>query len=684
MTRVLIFAGTTEGRELTEYLTGRGVLVTVSVATEYGALMMKPDSADTLMHGRIEEEQMAMLMRTGDYACAIDATHPFATVVSGEIKAACEETGVPYLRLLREEDEEPEGDEIHYVETMEEAAEYLADTEGNILLTTGSKELKKFTDILQNPERIYARVLPSMESLQLCEDAGLAGPHIIAMQGPFDTDLNYGMIRHIEAEYLVTKQSGNNGGFRDKIAAADRAGIRMVVIRNPERGERGEGLHLEELLRELSAITEMDLALDSDKEIILAGVGVGDYRQQTKAVMNAIKEADLIFGAQRILDELDVQIKDKVSVAMYQPELILQYLKDHPSFRRVVVALSGDIGFYSGATRLLEELRSLDDYRTETLCGISTVAYFAAKAGTTWQDMKLLSMHGRECNVIGNLRRYTKCFLLVSDVEEVRELGAGLQKAQESGILGDLAITVGYQLSYPDEEIRVCTAQELRELEGLGLYCLMIEHAKASGISCLPCMSDLEFIRDEVPMTKEEVRALSLCKLKLSPSSVLVDVGAGSGSVSVEAARICVDGFVYAIEEKDTAVNLCKQNQEKFMIRNMEVIRAKAPDGLPAQMPTHAFIGGSGGNLRQILEALLMRNPKIRIVINAITLETVSELIALLTELPLTDIDITQVAISKAREAGRFHLMQALNPVFVIACKGAEGAVCDKNISQES
>ncbi|MCR5715264.1 MAG: precorrin-6A reductase [Lachnospiraceae bacterium] len=671
MTRVLIFAGTTEGRELTEYLTGKGVLVTASVATEYGVLMMKPDSADTLMHGRMEEEQMAMLMRTGDYVCVIDATHPFATVVSGEIKGACEETGTPYLRLLREEDEEPESEMVHYVENIEEAAQYLKDSDGNILVTTGSKELGRFCEILGNPERVYARVLPSKESLELCEQAGLVGPHVIAMQGPFETELNYGMIRQVEASYLLTKQSGKSGGFREKIAAADRAGIKCIVIRNPEQGERGEGYYLDELLCKLSEITGEALQLEKDKQVLIAGVGVGDYRQQTKAVMNALKEADLVFGAQRILDKLDVQVKEKVSVALYQPDQILAYLKDHPGYRRIVIALSGDIGFYSGAAGLLKAFEAQSDYRIETLCGISSVAYFAAKLRTTWQDMTLLSMHGRESNVIGKLRMHSRCFFLISDAEQLRELGAKLVKAQNTGILGALTITYGYQLSYPEEEIVTCSAEELCEIEKNGLYSLLIEHADAAKTPRVPSMSDLEFLRDEVPMTKEEVRALSLCKLKLSASSILVDIGAGSGSVSVEAARICEDGFVYAIEQKEAAARLCEQNMEKFMLQNMEVIRAKAPEGLPKAPLTHAFIGGSGGNLEEILKMLLAQHPTIRIVINAITLETVAKLTALLPTLPVTDIDITQVVVSKARNLGQFHLMQSLNPVFVIAMTGS-------------
>ena len=183
-----------------------------------------------------------------------------------------------------------------------------------------------------------------------------------------------------------------------------------------------------------------------------------------------------------------------------------------------------------------------------------------------------------------------------------------------------------------------------------------------------PGISDDEFIRGEVPMTKEEVRSVSICKLKLCAESVLYDIGSGTGSVAVEAARLSDKIKVFAVEAKDEAVELIKQNCGKFKAENVSVISGSAPEmleTLPA--PTHAFIGGTNGKLKDILRALYRKNPEMRIVMTAVSLETVAEMQSVLSDYPVTDDEIVQVSIAKARKAGSHHLLFANNPVFVFA-----------------
>ena len=179
---------------------------------------------------------------------------------------------------------------------------------------------------------------------------------------------------------------------------------------------------------------------------------------------------------------------------------------------------------------------------------------------------------------------------------------------------------------------------------------------------------DEEFVRGKAPMTKEEVRSISISKLRLTKDAVVYDVGAGTGSVSVECARIVQQGVVYAIERKEDAVLLMEKNRQKFGAANLHIVRGNAPDALaelPA--PTHAFIGGSGGNLKEITAILLGKNPSVRIVINCITLETVSETMELIKDLQPEDVDICCASIAKSRSLAGYHMMMGQNPVYIIS-----------------
>ena len=174
-------------------------------------------------------------------------------------------------------------------------------------------------------------------------------------------------------------------------------------------------------------------------------------------------------------------------------------------------------------------------------------------------------------------------------------------------------------------------------------------------------------------MTKEEVRGISLSKLQLTRNSIVYDVGAGTGSVSVEIAMQAVEGRVYAIEKKPEAVELLYKNKEKFAADNLEIVEGLAPEAcVDLPVPTHAFIGGSSGNMKDILKLLLSKNPGIRVVINCIALESVGEAMNCLNVLPFEQVDIAQVQVAKGKKAGSYHLMMGQNPVYVISCRGKE------------
>lgn len=235
MDKLCIFAGTTEGRQLVEFLSGQPVAVTACVATEYGETLLSPAENLTISARRLAEEEMEDLFRAQGFALVVDATHPYAAAVTENIAAACAKTSTPYLRLLRAGTEVPDG--AVYVPDIPHAVAYLNEMAGNILLTTGSKELSLYTCIRDFSNRVYARVLPMESSLVACRAAGLPPSHIIAMQGPFSKELNIALLRFTQARYLVTKEDGTPGGFADKAAAAAEAGAMLVVIGRPPQRE---------------------------------------------------------------------------------------------------------------------------------------------------------------------------------------------------------------------------------------------------------------------------------------------------------------------------------------------------------------------------------------------------------------------------------------------------------------
>lgn len=262
--KVVIFGGTTEGRQLAEYLIQlnkkqkmQTIEVHVCVASEYGAQVL-PDAAALKVHvGRLEQADMQEFLQKVQADICVDATHPYAVIVTQNIYQACKVVGVPYVRVRREMQEEPGNadsvmqmsgthiadadgkrytDEISdsvYVKDTQAAIDYLKGVTGNILITTGSKELHLYTQIPDYESRCTARVLPTPSVVEACTELGFTGKHLICMQGPFDLEMNLATLRYANADFLVTKASGKNGGYDEKCEAALAAGVHLVVIGRP-------------------------------------------------------------------------------------------------------------------------------------------------------------------------------------------------------------------------------------------------------------------------------------------------------------------------------------------------------------------------------------------------------------------------------------------------------------------
>ena len=652
MYKVIVFAGTTEGYEISRFLSENQLPVLACVATEYGSKSLQENSCLHVQAGRLDEQQMRDLFFREKPELVLDATHPYAAEVTQNIRKACEETGVSYTRILRTGSEQQNA---VYVRDAKEAAEYLKGTEGNVLLTTGSKELAVFTSVSDYNKRLFARVLSLPSVIESCQALGFEGRNLIAMQGPFSKELNQAMLEQYQCKYLVTKDSGKAGGFLEKIQAAEALGVTAVIIGRPLAEE---GLSLKECRHMLIE----RYGLKKEQKVTLLGIGMGSIGTLTLEGREAVRNADLIVGARRMVDA--VRLPGQDFLYEYRSREIVEYLAEHPEYTRVVIALSGDVGFYSGAKKLVELLGP----ETKMICGISSVVYFMSKIGLSWDDAKIVSAHGKTCNLISLIRENRKVFAILGTNDGVRNLA---EKLTFYG-MGDVILHVGENLSYDNEKILSKQAKELVSYEGDPLSVICAYNPGAEPEPATHGLSDEEFIRGKAPMTKAEVRTVSLAKLKLSKDAVCYDIGAGTGSVSVEMALRASEGEVYAIEKKEDALALLAQNKKKFALDHMYIIPGTAPEALEElPVPTHAFIGGSSGNMKEIVELLIKKNPQVRIVINCITLETVGEALGCIRELAKQEgceceNEIVQLCVSRSKNIGRYHMMMGENPIYII------------------
>ena len=640
--KICIFAGTTEGRKLASLLAGAAD-VTVCVATEYGQIMLDGIEGITIHSGRMSADEMTALFDKHRFELIIDATHPYAEIATDNIAAAASGAGIQFMRILREKEKHIPN--AVYVSSAAEAKEYLAGCDGNIFITTGAKELSGFIGL--DMSRVWVRVLPVASSLEACERAGIPVSHIIAAQGPFTEELNLAQMKMIDAKYIVTKSSGNSGGFEEKIRAAYECGAVPVIIGQPQQVP---GLSFNDAVAELGKKYKL-----SKREITLIGIGPGNAQMLTLEAQKAIERCDAVIGAASVIEALNTR---KPCFNEYSPAKVRQVLDANPSIRNAAIVFRGDTGFFSGAAEMIKEFSSED---ITVIPGISSLAALSAKLGVSWDNAVCMSLHGRDGNFVDAVERNKKVFLLTGGDNTPSSVCG---KLKEYGF-GGLVCTVGERLSYPDEKITRGNAGSVAEGKFDPLSVIMIENPEAVN-SVRIGIDDGEFLRGDVPMTKSEVRSISMSKLELHDDSVVWDIGAGTGSVSVECALAAYKGQVYAIEKEPDAVELIKRNKLKFRADNIIIVQGSAPDVLKVlPAPTHVFIGGTGGNLRGILNVLIDKNPDVRIVMNAVTLESQSEAFACAKEYEFADFDAVSVNISRTKKAGSYNLMAAQNPVTV-------------------
>ncbi|MDE6764039.1 MAG: precorrin-6Y C5,15-methyltransferase (decarboxylating) subunit CbiT, partial [Oscillospiraceae bacterium] len=347
--------------------------------------------------------------------------------------------------------------------------------------------------------------------------------------------------------------------------------------------------------------------------------------------------------------------------ASYKTEEIAEYIKNS-EYKNIAVLMSGDCGFYSGTEKLLQQLC---EYETEVICGISAPIYFCSKIKIPWQDMRFISLHGTDANIVRNVCAYKKTFFLLGGKITPSDV---CKRLCEYG-LKNTRVYIGENLAYENERILSGSAANFADIKTENLCVAIVINPDYEKVvrSCIP---DSEFIRaDKIPMTKSEVRSICVSKLEIARDSVCWDIGCGTGSVSVEMAYRCTDGKVFSVDKNSAAIKLTEVNRRNFRCDNIEIAECeaeKAVEVLPAA--DCVFIGGSGRQLEKIIETSYQKNPRVKIVITAVSLETLRESIAVFDKIGI-ETEITQIAVTRTKKAGSHTMLSAENPVFII--KGA-------------
>lgn len=393
--------------------------------------------------------------------------------------------------------------------------------------------------------------------------------------------------------------------------------------------------------------------------ITVIGAGPGAQDGLTRCAADELERADRVYAARR---HAGLVAPDRFVPLEPLSEALARIEQDQRAGLRVAVLVSGDTGVYSLLPVLVGRL-GRDNVKA--VPGISALQEFCARLGESWQTACVLSAHGRDLPPDGLVRavREHASTILFCDAAH----GPGwICGALRAGGLDDVEIAVGERLSYDDERVTRGGLNDMAQGTFDALCMVRISNPLARRVRLELGLPDEEFVRGAVPMTKREVRALALAELGLSADSIVWDVGAGTGSVSIECARLCPWGQVYAIERNDEALELIAANAQKFCVQNVTIVRGSAPEALAElPTPTHVFLGGCGPAIADVIALIEARGADVRLVGNAVTLESASALMDGLAN--WQGVRAAQVAVNRIERAGRYNMFKAQNPVFVIS-----------------
>lgn len=389
-----------------------------------------------------------------------------------------------------------------------------------------------------------------------------------------------------------------------------------------------------------------------EPRVIIAGVGMECTGSMTVKAKNAAENADILIGARRILEGFEYLHKE--TCCSFDSREIADIICRNNN-KKITALVSGDCGFFSGAKKLSEEL-DRRGVKYEIIPGIASPVYLCARLGIGWERLRFVSLHGAEANIVREVCSNEYVFALLGGEQDCGEV---CRKLTEYG-RGNVIIYIGEKLGYPDEKITKGSAEEFSGVMTSRLCSMLIVNAdyeKFLGTG----IPDDEFIRGKAPMTKAEIRCSAVSKLNIGENDICWDIGSGTGSVSVEMALRCPLGKVYAIEKDGETAELSEKNFRKFGCDNVISVCGRAENvmnELPA--PDCVFIGGSGGGLPEIVSAALGKNPSARIVMTAVSLETLMESEC------LGEREIVQITAARTVKTGKYTMLRGENPVFVI------------------
>lgn len=447
----------------------------------------------------------------------------------------------------------------------------------------------------------------------------------------------------------------------------------------------------------------------SGREIKVIGVGPGNIDLLTPAAKRAVESCDVLVGGKRNLEIFSYFSKEKIALDT-DFTTICTYISENAGKKDIAILASGDPGIFSIADYLKQKL---PDIEIQTIPGISSLQYLCSYMSTTWDDMGIISLHGRDAPNLFSLVSSKKKTAIFTGGSATPDYVCRLL-IQEG--FSNMKVTVGERLSYDDENITIGTIDEIAQMEFDDLSLMIVEQEGKNICEYetlwqyeTPGIPDNMFIRGNVPMTKEEVRAAAISKLRLEKDSIVFDIGAGTGSISVECGLICHGGRVYAVEMNENAIELIWKNIAKFNLDNVTIIKGKAPESLEnLPTPDRIFIGGTGGYMDEILDWISKKpkrndnkisdriieesydenndkvshenrigtsseiENKIRVVVNAISPETVYEALKGFERRGFGNIEIVNISASRGVKAGDKHIMKALNPIYIISaeCEG--------------
>lgn len=404
------------------------------------------------------------------------------------------------------------------------------------------------------------------------------------------------------------------------------------------------------------------------RKISLIGIGTDGNRSLTCEARAEIEKSTVLIGARRMLQSVeDICNRDAVCHDAYRQEEVLGILENVSEEECVSILYSGDPGFYSGAKKMTMCLEKAG-WEVQVIPGIASVICMAARCHISWERAAFVSLHGTSQNVIYEICTHEYTLILLGERKATKVL---LEKMAWYG-LDHLEVVAGRNLSYETEEIFHGRVRELtaEQLDGLTVLC--VYHPDY----CTEIhrhLEDEELIRGKVPMTKSAVRAMAVASLKLSRDAVLYDVGAGTGSVSIEAAMQDGGIHVFAVEKNPEGIHLIEENKRKWKTDQVTIVEGSAPEALrDLPSPSHVFIGGSGSHLKEIIRCCIEKNPAVRIVMTAVSLETVAEMTELLQDSRWETAKVMQIQAAQGKWMGNYNMMMAQNPVYLAVLQGRE------------